>query len=79
MRYYGKIHSKLPIFRVKSVKIYTGQKKIYTSMLVALVTNIRYVQTIILWLGISPPSMAMNVMLIYSPFTEHNEAEGVAN
>ena len=25
--YYGKIHSKLPIFRVKSVKIYTGQKK----------------------------------------------------
>ena len=24
---YGKIHSKLPIFRVKSVKIYTGQKK----------------------------------------------------
>ena len=26
--YYGKIHSKLPIFRVKSVKIYTGQKKI---------------------------------------------------
>ena len=28
MRYYGKIHSKLPIFRVKSVKIYTGQKKI---------------------------------------------------
>ena len=27
LRYYGKIHSKLPIFRVKSVKIYTGQKK----------------------------------------------------
>ena len=26
LRYYGKIHSKLPIFRVKSVKIYTGQK-----------------------------------------------------
>ena len=25
---YDKIHSKLPIFRVKSVKIYTGQKKI---------------------------------------------------
>ena len=24
---YGKIHSKLPIFRVKSVKNYTGQKK----------------------------------------------------
>ena len=27
LRYDGKIHSKLPIFRVKSVKIYTGQKK----------------------------------------------------
>ena len=27
MRYYGKIHSKLPIFRIKSVKIYTDQKK----------------------------------------------------
>ena len=39
---YDKIHRKLPIFRVKSVKIYTGQQKIYMSMLVALVTNIRY-------------------------------------
>ena len=28
LRYYGKIHINLPIFRVKSVKIYTGQKKI---------------------------------------------------
>merc|ERR1719350_2437524 len=27
LRYYGKIHSKLPIFCIKSVKIYTGQKK----------------------------------------------------
>ena len=27
MRYYGKIHTKLSIFCVKSVKIYTGQKK----------------------------------------------------
>ena len=27
MRYYGKIHSKLPIIRVKSVELYTGQKK----------------------------------------------------
>ena len=27
---YNKLHSKLPIFRVKSLKIYTGQKKIYT-------------------------------------------------
>ena len=27
LRYYGKIHSKLPIFRVKSVKIYTSQTK----------------------------------------------------
>ena len=32
----------MPIFRVKSVKIYTGQKKIYTGMPVAPVTNIRY-------------------------------------
>ena len=42
LRYYGKIHSKLPIFRVKSVKVYTGQKKIYTRILVAFVTNMRY-------------------------------------
>ena len=27
LRYYGKIHCKLPIFCLKSVKIYTGQKK----------------------------------------------------
>ena len=32
----------MPIFRVKSVKIYTGQKKIYTGIPVAPVTNIRY-------------------------------------
>ena len=25
LRYYGKIHSELPIVRVKSVKIYTGR------------------------------------------------------
>ena len=35
--------SKMPIFRVKSVKNYTGQKKIYTRVLVAFVTNMRYV------------------------------------
>merc|ERR1711973_866510 len=29
LRYYGKIHSKLPIFRVKSVKIYTSQKNLH--------------------------------------------------
>ena len=29
MRYYGKIHSKLPIFHVKSVKIYTSQKSLH--------------------------------------------------
>jgi len=40
LRYYGKIHSKLPIFCVKSVKIYTGQKKFTRA---PLVTNIRYV------------------------------------
>ena len=32
----------MPIFRVESVKIYTGQKKTYTDMSVATVTNIRY-------------------------------------
>ena len=39
LRYYGKIHSKLPIFRVKSVKIYTGQKKFTWA---PPVTNMRY-------------------------------------
>ena len=29
LHYYGKIHSKLTIFCVKSVKIYTGQKKLH--------------------------------------------------
>merc|ERR1712004_908811 len=29
LRYYAKIHSKWPIFRVKSVKIYTGQKNLH--------------------------------------------------
>ena len=29
LRYYGKIHSKLPVFRVKSVKIYTSQKNLH--------------------------------------------------
>ena len=29
LRYYGKIHSKLPIFCVKSVKIYTRQKNLH--------------------------------------------------
>ena len=29
LRYYGKIYSKLPIFRVKYVKIYTGQKNLH--------------------------------------------------
>ena len=45
---YDKLHSKLPIFRVKSVKIYTGQKKIYTGIPVAPVTNIRYESDIVL-------------------------------
>ena len=35
-------HSKLPIFRVKSVKIYTGQKKFTRAPPVATVTNMRY-------------------------------------
>ena len=29
LRYFGKIHSKLPIFPVKSEKIYTGQKNLH--------------------------------------------------
>ena len=36
------LHSKLPIFRVKSVKIYIGQKKFTRAPPVAPVTNIRY-------------------------------------
>ena len=36
----------MPIFRVKSVKIYTGQKKIYTKIFVAFVTNMRYVSIV---------------------------------
>ena len=32
----------MPIFRAKSVKIYTDQKKIYTGIPMAPVTNIRY-------------------------------------
>merc|ERR1712074_66685 len=42
LRYYGKLHSKLPIFRVKSVKIYTGQKKFTRVPPVAPVTIMRY-------------------------------------
>ena len=34
----------MPIFRVKSVKIYTGQKKFTRAPLVVLVTNMRYAQ-----------------------------------
>ena len=37
------LHIKLPIFRVKSVKIYTGQKKFTPAPPVAPVTNMRYV------------------------------------
>ena len=29
LRYYGKTHSKLPIFRVKSVRMYTGQQNLH--------------------------------------------------
>ena len=32
----------MPIFRIKTVKIYTGKKKIYTGIPVAPVTNMRY-------------------------------------
>ena len=42
LRYCRKIHSKLPIFRVKSVKIYTGQNKFTRAPPVAPGTNMRY-------------------------------------
>ena len=42
LRFYSKIHSKLPIFRVKSVKNLHRPKKIYTNIFAAFVTNIRY-------------------------------------
>ena len=41
MRYYDKIHSKLPIFRVKSVKIYTRQFSFTQTPSVVSVTNKR--------------------------------------
>ena len=43
-----KLHSKLPIFCVKSVKIYTGQKKFIRAPPVAPVTNMRYDITLII-------------------------------
>ena len=36
----------MPIFRVKSVKIYTSQKKFTRAPLAVLVTNIRYVRVV---------------------------------
>ena len=39
---YDKLDSKLPILRVKSLKIYTGQKKFTRVPPVAPVTNMRY-------------------------------------
>ena len=39
---YDKIHRKLPIFCVKSLKIYTDQKKFTRPLPVAPVTNMRY-------------------------------------
>ena len=44
---YDKIHSKLPIFGVKSVNIYTGQKKFTQTPSVVSVTNIRYEGTLL--------------------------------
>ena len=39
---YDKLHSKLPFFCVKSLKIYTGQKKFTQAPPVAPVQNMRY-------------------------------------
>ena len=47
LRHYGKIHSKLPIFRVKSVKIYTGQFFFTQTPSVVSVTNMRYVSRLV--------------------------------
>merc|ERR1711949_97948 len=41
-QYFANLHSKLPIFCVKSVKIYTGQKKFTRAPPVVPVTNMRY-------------------------------------
>ena len=38
----------MPIFRVKSVKIYTGQFFFYTDMSVVSVTNMRYDSEVVL-------------------------------
>ena len=44
---YDKLHSKLPLFRVKSVKIYTGKKKFKRAPPVAPVTNMRYADALL--------------------------------
>ena len=49
LRYYGKIHSKLPIFRVKSVKIYTCQKKFTRAPPVTIMRYGRLVLVPIIW------------------------------
>ena len=49
---YDKLHSKLPIFCVKSVKIYTSQKKFTRAPPVAPVTNMRY--AVISWYELDP-------------------------
>ena len=41
---YDKLHSKLPIFRLKSVKIYTRQFFFTQTLSVVSVTNMRYVE-----------------------------------
>ena len=45
----------MPIFRVKSVKIYAGQKKFTRAPLVVLVTNIRYGNHLLTLRGITAP------------------------
>ena len=47
----------MPIFRVKSVKIYTGQKKFTRAPLVVLVTNMRYGDILQLKIGVGPKKL----------------------
>ena len=58
--------SKMPIFRAKSVKIYTGQKKITRAPLVVLVTNTRYAIIITMTITRKKPMPLFNsIITIY--------------
>ena len=54
----------MPIFRVKSAKIYTGQKKFTRAPLVVLVTNIRYVYNF----NVNPPQSCPKEIVQFQVF-----------